>query len=251
MVPRTPPVSTASTRASWFTAWPEIPRVLPFVLFLGLGSLQGKLFPGSEYWLYAAKTALVGGMLWSLRGYLPEMKWAFSIEALVVGIAIAVLWIGLDGWVPSLGELWARGTSLVTGRAVEASPPDVPWNPLAFFAASPALAWAFVIVRVIGRSLVVPPLEEVFYRSFFYRSLVGAKFNQIPLGVWHPMAFVVTSVVFGLAHPGQWFQAIVCGAAFQWLVVRKQRLGDAILAHATTNLIISAYAIATNQWQFT
>ena len=51
---------------------PEIPRALPFVLFLVLTSLQGKFFAGSEYWLYAVKTLLAGAMLWALRGWLPE-----------------------------------------------------------------------------------------------------------------------------------------------------------------------------------
>ena len=230
---------------------PEIPRALPFVLFLGLTSLQGKFFAGSEYWFYAVKTLLVGWMLWALRGYLPEMSWAFSWEALAVGTGIAVLWIGLDGRIPTLNDLWDAGNKLLTGKAPEPPKPEPPWNPLAFFAGNPALGWAFVAVRVLGRSLVVPPMEEVFYRSFFYRYIASPKFSELPLGVWHTTAFLVTSAVFGLAHPGQWAQGIMCGAAFQWLVIRKKRLGDAMLAHATTNLLISIYAIVTDQWQFT
>ena len=232
-------------------AVPEIPRALPFLLFVVLGSLQGKLFDGSEYWIYAAKTLLVGGMLWVLRGYLAEMKWAFSWEALAIGTGIAMLWIGIDGLVPTLSELWDRSTGLITGVKPKPSEPEPPWSPLVFFADNPALAWCFIALRVLGRSLVVPPLEEVFYRSFFYRSIAGARFNEVPLGWWHPTAFVVTSLVFGLAHPGQWLPAIICGAAYQLLVIRKRRLGDAMLAHATTNLLISAYAITTGQWQFT
>ena len=62
---------------------------------------------------------------------------------------------------------------------------------------------------------------------------------------------MVTSVIFGLAHPDDWLPGVLCGAAYQWLVLRKKRLGDAMLAHSTTNLLISIYAIATNQWRFT
>jgi len=246
--------TSTGVRPQGFGRWlavPEIPRALPFVLFVGLSSLQGKLFDGSEYWVYALKTILVGCLLWSWRGYIPEMKWAFSWSAIGVGGAIALLWIGLEGVVPTLSELWGAGTRVLTGRIPEPSAPATPWNPLAYFAASPALGWAFVAVRVLGRSLVVPALEEVFYRSFFYRSIAGAKFYEVPIGRWHAPAFFITSLVFGLAHPDQWFSAIVCGAAYQLLVVGKKRLGDAMLAHATTNLIISGYAITTNQWQFT
>jgi CAAX prenyl protease-like protein len=232
-------------------AMPEIPRVLPFVLFLVLGSLQGKLFPGSEYWLYAVKTVLVGWMLWALRGLLAEVKWTFSWEGLAVGVVIAALWIGLSGHVPTLGDIWDAGHKLITGKAPEPAKPEAPWNPVAFFGGNAALGWAFVLVRVLGRSLVVPPMEEVFYRSFFYRYIVSPKFNEVAFGQWHSVAFVVTSVIFGLAHPDDWLPGILCGAAYQWLVLRKQRLGDAMLAHATTNLLISIYAIATNQWRFT
>jgi membrane protease YdiL (CAAX protease family) len=61
----------------------------------------------------------------------------------------------------------------------------------------------------------------------------------------------VTSLAFGLAHPGQWVQGVICGAAFQWLVIRKKRLGDAMTAHAITNLAVGAWAVGTGQWQFT
>jgi CAAX prenyl protease-like protein len=247
-----PDSATAPSQGSrrWLSV-PEIPRALPFLLFVGLSSLQGKFFSGSEYWLYAVKTLLAGGMLWALRGYIKEMKWAFSWSGLGTGVGIAALWIGLEGLVPTLSELWDRAASAVTGTEPKPTTPDTPWNPLAFFADYPALGWTFLAIRVLGRSLVVPPLEEVFYRSFVYRSIAGAKFYEVPLGVWHTTAFIVTALVFGLAHPGQWLPAIVCGAAYQLLVIRKKRLGDSMLAHATTNLLISAYAIATGQWHFT
>jgi len=251
MESRATSVVAAPTGLKRWLAMPEIPRALPFVLFVGLGALQGKLFDGSEYWVYAFKTIVVGALLWWLRGYLPEMKWAFSWSAVVVGIAIAALWIGLEGVVPTLAELWGAGTRVVTGQIPEPSAANEPWHPVAYFSSNPALGWAFLAIRVVGRSLVVPALEEVFYRSFFYRSIAAARFNEVPLGIWHATAFVITSLVFGLAHPDQWLAAVVCGAAYQLLVVKKKRLGDAMLAHATTNLIISGYAIWTGQWQFT
>jgi CAAX prenyl protease-like protein len=234
-----------------FLAMPEVPRVLPFVLFLLVGSLQGKLFPGSEYWFYGLKTLLVGWMLWALRGWISEMKWAFSWEALAVGVVIAALWLGLSGRVATLGDLWDAGHKFVTGKATEPSKPETPWNPVEFFSGNLALGWGFVVLRVLGRSLVVPAMEEVFYRSFFYRYIVSPKFNEVALGQWNSVAFLVTGVMFGLAHPDDWLPGILCGLAYQWLVLRKQRLGDAMLAHATTNLVISVYAIATNQWRFT
>ncbi len=234
---------------SWLDM-PEVPRGLPFVLFLLVGALAGKVFPGSEYWLYAAKTIGVGGLLWIWRRRIPEMRWAISIEAIVVGFAIAVLWLGLDGKIPSLGELWDLGRKLATGKAADAAKAAEVWNPLAFFRDQPVLGHAFVALRVAGRSLVVPAMEEVFYRSLFYRAIIAPKFVDIPLGTPNARAWILTSVVFGACHPEHWLPGILCGAAYQWLVIRRGRLGDAMLAHAVTNLLISAYAIGTGRWEF-
>jgi hypothetical protein len=240
-------------RSAWrqILSFPEAPRVLPFFLFLLIGSAQGKFFSGSEYWFYAIKTIAIGGLLWSWKRMIPEMRWAFSIEGLAVGLGIAALWIGLEHHVLSLEEIWNLARKLVTGQVSEPPKAEPPWNPVAFFAGAPILGWGFVAVRVLGRSLVVPAMEEVFYRSFLYRYVANPKFIDVPLGVWHSVAFAVTCGLFSFSHPNQWLAALICAAAYQWLVIRKQRLGDAILAHATTNLAISIWAISTNRWEFT
>lgn len=231
-------------------AMPEMPRVLPFVLFLGVGALAGKAFAGSEYWLYAAKTVAVGALLWFWRRRLPEMRWAFSVEALLVGVGIAVLWIGLTGVVPSLGRLWDLIREATGGPAAPPVKPPEAWNPVAFFQDQPLLGWAFVVVRVLGRSLVVPALEEVFYRSFLYRYLVSPDFESVAHSTFRLGAFLITSAMFGLSHTDHWLQGVICGMAYQWVVLRKGRLGDAMLAHAVTNLVISGYVIATGRWEF-
>jgi CAAX prenyl protease-like protein len=244
-----PPTSSHAKPGSWLDN-PEVPRALPFVLFLLIGTFAGQAFPGSEYWLYAAKTIGVGGLLWVWRHRLPEMRWAVSIEAIGVGLAIAVLWLGLDGRIPSLGGLWDLGVKLFTGKAPAAAKAPEVWNPIAFFKDQPALGYALLAVRVLGRSLVVPAMEEVFYRSFFYRYVISPKFVDLPLNTRSPKAWIITSVIFGACHPDHWVPGILCGLAYQWLVLRRGRLGDAMLAHAVTNLAISGYAIVTGRWEF-
>ena len=229
----------------------EIPRVAPFALFLIIGSAQGNYFPGSEYWLYAAKTVMSAALLYYWRGLITEMRWSFSVSGVVAGIAIAALWIGLDGVIPSLDTIWYAARKLATGQAAPPATEDVIWDPVRFFAGQPALGWGFVAVRVFGRSLVVPAMEEVFYRSFFYRYIANPKFLEMPIGVWHSVAFLVTCAAFSFSHPGQWLAALICAATYQWLVIRHKRLGDAMLAHGVTNLIISVWAISTGQWKFT
>jgi uncharacterized protein len=104
--------------------------------------------------------------------------------------------------------------------------------------------------RIVGSGWVVPPLEEVFYRSFVYRYIIKPNFQEIPLNHFNLRAFVITVLVFAAAHPAQWLAAILCGAIYQWLVIRKNRLGDAMTAHAITNILLGIYVAWKGQWQF-
>jgi len=215
-----------------FAGSPTVVRVLPFAVFLLLTFCQGKFFEGSEYWLYLAKTLAGAWMIWEMRPFVSEMRWAFSWEAVVVGAGVCLLWVGLDNFYPKIGE--TAGS----------------WNPFQEFEGAVELGWVFVIVRIAGSSIVVPPLEEVFYRSFFYRSIARADFQSVPLGHFSLTPFLVTSVVFGLVHPQQWLAGIVCGMAYQWLVIQKNRLGDAMTAHAITNLLLGIWVVWKEAWQF-
>lgn len=237
------------SQPSWMES-PDVVRFLPFAAFLLVGALGGKAFEGAEYWMYAAKTLVAGALLWWWRDKIAEMRWAFNVEGVVVGLVIAALWIGLEGRVPSLGRLWDLAREWTGGpKAPEVKPPEA-WNPVAYFSSNAVLGWGFVAVRVLGRSLVVPAMEEVFYRSLAYRYLVNPRFETVALGTFRAGAFAGTSLLFGLSHAEHWLSAVVCGAAYQGLVVRRGRLGDAMLAHAVTNLAISGYAIGTGRWEF-
>ena len=206
-------------------------RVAPFVIFVVLTACQGQFGDGSRYWFYAAKTIVGIWMIWEMREFVPEMRWAVSWEAVVVGIGVFVLWVGLDPFYPKPG---ATGTS---------------WNPFQHFGDNTALAWTMVAVRILGSTFVVPPLEEVFYRSFLYRYFVRTDFQNMSFRRFHPTSFIVTSAIFGLVH-SQWLAGILCGCAFQWLAIRKDRLGDAMTAHAITNLLLGLWVVWKGAWQF-
>jgi CAAX prenyl protease-like protein len=149
---------------------------------------------------------------------------------------VFVIWIALDPYVPQ-------------NHVFFAPTPDDVWNPFARYGTGSNMAWFFVVVRLLGSSLVVPPLEEVFWRSFFYRYSIRTNFETLPLKTFHPTAFIVISLLFGLEHY-QWVQGFLCGMAFQWLVINKNRLGDAIVAHAITNFLLGVWVIARGDWQF-
>lgn len=204
---------------------PSYARVLPFVLFLLPLLIQDNFGEDLRYWIYLARTLLGAWCVWEMRTLVPEMRWTFSWEGAVVGVLVLVMWVKLDPWYPPNHMVFSQST---------------PWNPFRHFGDGSGLGWFFFLVRTIGSSVVVPPLEEVFWRSFLYRYLVRTKFEEMPLSRMHPLSFVVTSLLFGLEHY-QWLAGILCGMAYQFLVIRKGRLGDAIFAHAITNFLLSVY----------
>jgi uncharacterized protein len=215
-----------------FEGSPEYARVVPFVIFVALTALQGQFGEDSRYWLYLVKTLVGAWLILQMRPYVEEMRWLVSWEALVVGAGIFGVWVGLDGLYPRLSEA------------------DAVWNPGKRFGEGSVLAWLFVVVRTAGSTIVVPPIEEVFYRSYLYRMFVKADFRLMPLGQFHALSFVVTSAIFGLMHPDRWLAGILCGFAYQWLVIRKNRLGDAMTAHAVTNLLLALWVVWKGAWSF-
>lgn len=214
-------------------------RVLPFILFLILTTCQGRFGIASHFWFYAVKTLIGIALIAWMWSQVQEMRWRMSWEACCVGLACFLLWVGLDGVIPRLGAL--------LGDAAEEKPWQ--WNPFEFFTDHPALAWTFVGIRIIGSTLIVPPLEEVFYRSAVYRYWVAPNIESVPLNRFHFKAFFATSILFGVVHQ-EWLAGIFCGAAFQWLVLRKGHLGDAMTAHAITNALLGLYVVWTDSWQF-
>lgn len=219
---------------------PAAVRALPFFVWVLLTSLQGQFGEASAYWLYAAKTLIGAWMIWSVRGLIAELRWTFNAISIGMGILLFAIWVGLDGHYPPLGQLFSKTPP----------PPAAPWNPFQFFGDASALGWGIVALRILGTSLVVPPIEEAFYRSLMYRSIAQPEFEKFPINQFSMKAFLITSIIFGLVHPNQWIAGILCGLAFQWLALRKGDLGEAMVAHGITNLLLGIYVVVKGAWQF-
>lgn len=218
---------------------PTLVRIGPFVIFLLLTFLQGHSGASGQYWIYLAKTLIAAWLLWLVWEDIAEMRWKFSMAAIIVGVGVFVMWVGLDEAFRQFGLKGAPRYDL----SKDASP----WNPLAQFGST--LGWFFIIARIAGSSLVVPLLEEVFFRSWLYRYIAKPDFQSVPLGKFLWLPFLVASVIFGMEHR-EWLAGILCGFAYQGLVCWKKRLGDAITAHAITNLLLGIWVVWKGAWLF-
>ena len=226
----------------WLEDSPLAARLLPFGVFLLLTAGQGRFGEESAYWFYLAKTVVGAWMVLAVRPLIGEMRWAFSVESVVVGVGVFVMWVGLEGLYPGLGQIMGG----LLGREAEASSA---WNPHLVFGAGTGLAWFFVLARVLGSTLVVPPLEEVVFRSTLYRYVVDPDFLKVSMKRFHWGALLFSSLIFALQHE-QWLAGFLCGAAYQWLVIRKGRLGDAMTAHTITNFLLAGWVVFRDAWQF-
>ena len=214
-------------------------RVVPFAVFMALLALRGAVpaddSPGFDpRWVYAATVLIVGALLawyWRDFGELVAQNRPTLGElglAIVTGVVVFALWINLDAPWMQIGEPTAAFAPVdLEGR----------------------ILWPLVVVRWIGAALIVPVMEELFWRSFLMRWIESPQFESVVPRRIGPKAVVLSTFVFMLAHT-LWLAAIIAGLAYAWLYVRTGRLWVPIVAHAVTNGILGVWVVATGRWAF-
>jgi CAAX prenyl protease-like protein len=60
-------------------------------------------------------------------------------------------------------------------------------------------------------------------------------------------SFLVSSSLFGFFHD-RWIAGTLAGLFYALALYSRRELSDAVLAHAVTNALIVAYALASGNW---
>ena len=183
------------------------------------------------YWTYPAQTVICGALLcWFWRDYelrTPHKVWF----AFVIGLGVFALWIAPQqffGFEPRRNGF----------------DPDL-------FSAAPGLYWSTVVLRFVRLVIVVPLLEEVFWRGFLLRYLINERFTSVATGAFSWLSFVVVTLLFGFAHSrADWIAALICGALYNLVAYQTRSLASCVVAHATTNLLLGLWIMQTRQWGF-
>ncbi len=218
-------------------AWPFVAPFALFVVLLGIEPyVAGVVAPALDpRWLYAIRSALTAALLlalWPVYAALPGVwgpraagvrGWAAGVA---VGVGVLVAWILLDFPPLVFGE--ASGFDPRVGGAIH-----------------PGLAAA----RLAGATLVVPVIEELFWRAFLMRWLERPRFLDVRPRTVGWKALLITSAVFALEHR-LWFAGLLAGLAYGELYRRTESLRVTILAHAVTNGLLGAYVLWTGSWSF-
>jgi CAAX prenyl protease-like protein len=214
-------------------------RIAPFALFIALLALRGAAPADGSWgfdtrWLYALQAVLVGALLVALWRHYGELfaqhlptarEWLLGV---VVGLVVFGLWITLDAPWMLIGE-----------PAAAFVPTD----------AAGRVDWPLVAFRLAGAAIVVPLMEELFWRSFLMRWIDRPVFESVDPQSVSLKAIVLSTFVFTLAHT-QWLAAVVAGLAYAWIYRHTGKLWTAVIAHAVTNAALGAWVVRTGNWSF-
>ncbi len=193
-----------------------------------------------------------GGSLWITA----PKYWVYPLQAIVCGGLMVWFWKSYDwggGWhvvTGSIAGLVMLGIWISPQWLLGAGPRTEGFNP-EHFVQSPALWWSVVVFRFLRLAVVVPFMEEIFWRGFLLRYLIKEDFTKVPFGTFTWFSFGVVTVMFGLAHWGPDFiPSLVAGAIYNLVAIRTRSLACCVIAHAVTNLGLGIYIMQTGQWGF-
>ena len=197
----------------------------PFLAIVAASMITGAMSAGFD-WLYPVRVIASGTVLWTFRRTYTDLRWSWSWQSIAIGAVTFVIWLALlpagahakDGWSAMLGTI------------------------------TPAWAALWLAVRVFGYVITVPLAEELAFRGFALRRLQREDFQNVPSGEFALIPWIVSSILFGVMHGSMWLAGSIAGLMFGIALFRRRSLGDAVQAHATTNLLLVIYAVTTGHW---
>lgn len=220
----------------WFTR-AECARIFPFIGFILLLALQPWLVATlsamglSGHAAYLLRCLLALSLLLYFKNGYSELSLKPNLVqtgvALLAGVLVFFIWVA-----PYPG--WLGGSA--TGHA--AAMPMQTWQDLFWL----SCRWA-------GSALVVPVIEELFWRSYLMRRLDANDFLTVPPAAVTTYAILLSSVLFAVEHQ-LWFAGLLAGLVYAWLYRHFQVLWVSIIAHVTTNGLLGAWVVFGEQWQY-
>jgi uncharacterized protein len=225
--------------------------VAPMAAFMLVLALRG--------WMGAPPNA-AGASDGSSASLLTDSRWIYGLQALAAAALLAVGWKRYEELrsrqlAPNATE-WLLAVGVGLAVFVAWINLDAPWMTIG----EPAVGFvplgangqpdvALVTMRIAGAVLVVPLMEELFWRSFLARWVDDPSFERVDPRRLSVKALVLSTFVFVLAHT-LWLAAALAGLAYALLYRHTGKLWVAVIAHAVTNLALAVWVLRTGQWQF-
>jgi exosortase E/protease (VPEID-CTERM system) len=198
---------------------PAAGYLAPFLALTGLSMLLSAILddPAPAYPLLVVLTA---GLLWKYKHVL-TWTWSVSSYAVLHGVTVFVLWIGL-----AVMDTSAQSrTVLIPGDSAQ-------------------MQSLWIAFRILGSVVTVPLVEELAFRGFLMRRLGHADFETQSFRSSPFWAVLVSSLAFGFMHQ-MWIGGILAGISYSLVAQRRGNLGDAVIAHGVTNGMIAITVLTT------
>ncbi len=253
---------------------PAVAHIAPLVLFMLLTEsvklflVENSALPWyqrtPEHWVYPVQCVIVGAVLLFFRKHYTLAPWRGLVLAAAlatVGIAVWVLpamlyregmpswceWLGVvkrdEGFDPSIFD--TGSTTTVLSASEESRWLLVSHHPMAW--------WATVLARFFRMVIIVPLVEELFWRGFLMRYVQAGDrdFRTVPFGQHTWKTFWIVTVAVTLIHnPSDYLGAFVWGSLMYFVAVKTKSLGACVFMHAVGNLLLGLYVVQTKQWGF-
>jgi CAAX prenyl protease-like protein len=165
--------------------------------------------------------------LWLFGREYRKLDWRFGWAAPLTGVGIFLIWIA-PGWWTHENAVSSLGPALA--------------------ALSPMGRIAWIGFRVAAAVVTVPIAEELAFRGYLARRIMARDFDAVPFAKLTVLSIGLSSVAFGVMHGQHWLVGIVAGLAFAVVLRSRGRMGDAVVAHAVSNLLLAAWVLARGDW---
>ncbi|MEM7320025.1 MAG: exosortase E/protease, VPEID-CTERM system [Pseudomonadota bacterium] len=178
--------------------------ILPFVVMMVSGVIAAAFWVNPEDG-YPMRVILMGLTLACFTPYLLSLSFKLNVADLGTGLCVGLAWVAFAGPAGDSG-----------------SAPDH------------TVLW--IILRLVGTILLVPVIEELFFRGYVLRRLDRGGW------AWRVAAIAISSLLFGILHD-RVVAGVGAGLIFSALMLRTNRVESPIVAHMTANAVVAASAV--------
>ncbi|MBA3831593.1 MAG: CAAX prenyl protease-related protein [Chthoniobacterales bacterium] len=184
-----------------------------------------------EFWIFPLQALLCAGLLiscWRDYTFGPVRRGGFTV---LLALAVFLLWIAPQQFLHFSPRLIGFNPDTLTG--------------------SPGFYWATLVLRFVRLVVVVPLVEEIFWRGFLLRYLIAESFETVPFGTFSWLSFSGVTLAFCFSHSRpDWPSALLSGALYNLVAYRTKSLSSCVLAHSLTNIALGVWIVTTKQWGF-
>lgn len=215
-----------------------LPRLLPFIVYILLLALNDTLATALAWvhldakWAYVIRVlAVIGLLAYFWKDYIEfkvSPKLSDFFYAMVAGGLVFMIWI------------FPYPTWLGASDSISFNP-IVDDNRIA--------SYAWMSLRLLGAAMVVPIMEELFWRSFMMRWFDKDDFMSVAPERVSGYAFLGSSLLFASEHH-LWLAGLFAGFVYAELYKNYKNLWVPVFAHAVTNGLLGIWVITTQNWHY-